>query len=69
MAFHGAASGLAILLWIVDGLLWVMLFAGPLSIGIHVRGGLWLLILFTALILPLPAAALWKSAKKEKTQT
>jgi hypothetical protein len=66
MAFLGAASGLAILLWIVDGLLWVTLFIGTLDIGIHLRGGVWLLILFIAPILPVPATTLWKSAKKHK---
>jgi len=67
MAFHGAASGLAILLWIVDRLLWVTLFVGTLDIGIHVRGEAWLLILLIALILPLPASALWQLGKKHKT--
>ena len=67
MAFLGAVSGLAILLWIVDGLLWVTLLVSTLNIGIHLRGGVWLLILFIALILPMPAAALWKSANKHKT--
>jgi hypothetical protein len=31
MAFLDAASGLVILLWIVDGLLWVTLFIGTLN--------------------------------------
>jgi hypothetical protein len=69
MALLGAAScrGLAVLLWLIDGLLWAALVMSSMNIGFFLRGGVWLLTLIPALMLPIPATVLWRLAKKSKT--
>jgi len=65
MAFPGAAfRGLAVFVWLVDGLLWTALLMSSMKVGMFLRGGSWLLMLLAALILPIPASALWRAAKK-----
>jgi hypothetical protein len=65
MAFRGVAfQGLAVFLWLLDALLWVALLMSTMHVGMFLRGGMWLLVLLVAFILPIPASALWKAAKK-----
>ena len=65
MAFPGAAfQGLAVILWLVDGWLWITLHMSSMNVGMFLRGGVWLLMLLAALVLTIPASALWRAAKK-----
>lgn len=63
MVFPDAASrGLAVLLWVADGLLWALLAISCTSDLIFLRGALWIFILLTALLLPIPAAHFWRAS-------
>lgn len=66
-SFGAVSRGLAILLWLVDGLLWAILVLSAVGSWIFLRGGFWVLVLLTALVLPIPAAALWRAANHHIT--
>ncbi len=68
MPFRDIASrALALLFWFGDGLLWAILVFSAVDTRIFLRGGTWVFVLLTALILPIPAAALWRAAHNRNT--
>jgi hypothetical protein len=61
-----ARRWLAILLWFVDGLLWGILLLSSMGKWTFLRGGIWLMVLLTASLLPILAVALRKTTNDRR---